>query len=157
MPSFKFVRTCRRSASNPRYDSGMERVFVRLAVVAAIFLLLVGCDLWPFGPSKSVAGNWHFTSGKFSTFQMSLTQSGDSISGVACVYPLGGIRPFPVRETAVTGDYPRIRFADPWVADCEYDMTFEEDREQIAGDCGGRRLVRFNRSDTGRCEGAALP
>jgi hypothetical protein len=113
-----------------------------------------GCDLWPFGPSRSVAGNWHFTSGRRASYDMSLTQSGDSISGVACVYPLGGIRPFPVRETAVTGNYPRIRFTDPWLAGCDYDLEFEADHDEIAGDCGERSLVRFTRGGSGACDAA---
>jgi hypothetical protein len=87
---------------------------------------------------------------------MSLTQTGDNISGVVCVYNtmfLPGSA--PVREAPVTGDYPRLRFADPAVAACEYDLLFEEDDDQIAGDCGQRSLVRFSRGGSGRCESAS--
>lgn len=86
---------------------------------------------------------------------MSLTQAGDSISGVVCVYDtmfLPG--PAPVREASVTGDYPRVRFTDPGVATCEYDLEFEADQDQIAGDCGQRSLVRFSRGGSGKCQDA---
>ena len=121
------------------------------AVVAATSL---GCDL--FGPSKSVAGNWHFTFGKWYTYEMTLTQSGDRISGTVCAYaltyPAG-----PVRQATVSGDYPVIRFTDPMIAACEHEARFEEERDQIAGDCDERGLVRFTRGGGGRCAGAAPP
>jgi hypothetical protein len=82
---------------------------------------------------------------------MSLTQTGNSISGVACVYSLDFLSQLP-REVAVTGEYPVVRFTDPMIPDCTYDATFEKDRDQIAGDCGGRSLVRFDRGGSGRCE-----
>src|SRR5688572_15095696 len=104
-------------------------------VASAALITSVGCDLWPFSPSKSVAGNWRFASSSPSTsrvYEMSLTQTGDSISGVVCVYNTLVLRPV---EAPVTGDYPRIRFTDPAVAACEYDLKYEEDDDQIAGDC----------------------
>ena len=69
------------------------RVRVLLTLVASAALITsVGCDVWPFGPSKSVAGNWRFAAASPSTsrvYEMSLTQTGDSISGVVCVYNTG--------------------------------------------------------------------
>jgi hypothetical protein len=111
----------------------------------------VGCDLWPFGPSRSVAGNWRFVEGKSAVFEMSLTQTDDRISGTVCTYPQGFLGQAPVREAPVSGDYPRMRVA---FGTCEYDMLFDEDQDQIAGDCDGRRLVRFSRGGSGRCEGS---
>lgn len=144
----------------PRYDSGLVRLRLLLTLAASAALITsVGCDLWPFGPSKSVAGNWRFAAASPSTsrvYEMSLTQTGDSISGVVCVYNTGSALPGrlpPVFEAPVTGDYPRVRFTDPVVAACEYDLEFEEDQDQIAGDCV-RSLVRFSRGGSGKCDAA---
>jgi hypothetical protein len=132
----------------------MVRLRLLLPLVASAALITsVGCDLWPFGPSKSVAGNWRFASASPSTsrvYEMSLMQTGDSISGVVCVYDTLVLRPI---EASVTGDYPRVRFTDPFVAACEYDLEFEEDQDEIAGDCV-RSLVRFSRGGSGKCEAA---
>jgi hypothetical protein len=114
-------------------------------------MLVVAIQCGPTGPSRSVTGNWRFTRGKSLVYEMSLTQTGSSISGVACVYAVDVISRTP-QEVPVTGDYPIVRFTDPFVANCTYDATFEEDRDQIAGDCGDRSLVRFNREGSGRCE-----
>jgi len=131
----------------------MVRVPARTALAVGFCSLLIGCDVWPFGPSGSVQGNWHFTNGKSRVFEMSLTQSGSSISGTACSYVLGFIGPAPIREAVVTGDYPRLTFSDPFGPDCIYEMRYDDG--QIAGDCAGRLLVRFSRSETGRCQGAS--
>ena len=50
--------------------------------------------------------------------------------------------------------YPVIRFSDPMIPGCTSDSAFEKDRDQNAGDCGDRSLVRFNRG--GRV-GASAP
>lgn len=126
-----------------------------LPLVASMALTTtVGCDTWPFSPSKSVAGAWRFTHGKSSVYEMTLSQDGASISGTVCTYPLGLIGAAPVREAGVAGEYPRLHFTDAFDATCKYDMLFEDDQDQIAGDCDGRRLVRFSRGGSGRCEGA---
>ena len=81
---------------------------------------------------------------------MSLTQDGDDISGVVCGYNVG----FRPSEAKVTGTYPNVAFDVPLVANCRFEGKFEEDREQIAGDCATGFLLRFERSATGRCESA---
>jgi hypothetical protein len=131
----------------------MVRIVVRTSLAAEVSLLFVGCDLWPFGPSGSVEGNWHFTSGKSFVYEMALTQRGDEVSGTVCGYVLGFIGSAPVSTSPVTGSYPQLRFTDPFFGTCTYEMRHEDG--EIAGDCEDRQLVRFTRSSTGRCEGAA--
>ena len=134
-------------------DMVRSRLLLPLVTAGAV-IASVGCALWPFAPSKSVAGNWRFTAASPSTarvYEMSLTQTGDSISGVVCVYNTLVLRSV---EAPVTGDYPRVHFTDPSVAACEYVLKFEEDEDEIAGDCGQRSLVRFSRGGSGKCEGA---
>ena len=111
-------------------------------------MLVIQCG--PAAPSGSVTGGWRFTFGKSRVYEMSLTQTGSSISGVACVYPIFGIATTPL-EAPVTGEYPTVRFTDPMIPDCTYNASFEKDRDQIAGDCG-RTFVRFGREGSGRCE-----
>jgi hypothetical protein len=118
---------------------------------AALATLIVSVSCGPTSPSKTVTGNWTFTVAKNYVYSMSLTQSGDRISGSACVRPIGLVPDPAVREAPVMGDYPRLRFADPRRAGCIYDMKYEEDRDQIAGDCGAP-FVRFNRGGSGRCD-----
>ena len=112
--------------------------------------LVVAVQCGPTTPSGSVTGNWRFTL-KTIGYEMSLTQTGNSNSGVACAYSLDFISQTP-QEVPVTGEYPVIRFTDPMIPGCTYDATFEKDRDQIAGDCGDRSLVRFTRGGSGRCE-----
>jgi hypothetical protein len=126
----------------------MDRMFVRLAIVAGVFPLVIGCDLWPFGPSRSVAGNWYFQEGRSFVYEMSLTQTDDRIAGTVCAHHFGVLL---AQEARVVGEYPRLSFT---FGDCEYDMRFEEDRDQIAGDCEGRRIVRFRRGESGSCASA---
>jgi hypothetical protein len=123
------------------------------SVAAMMVIAFAGCNAWPFGSVESLQGNWQFTHGKSRVYEMSLSQNGRRISGLVCAYHLGG--PMAVRQAAVDGDYPRMRFTDPLVVgDCEYDMRFDDDQDQIAGDCGGRNLVRFSRGGSGTCQGA---
>jgi hypothetical protein len=127
----------------------------RFATTAMRATLVVGLSLvvqcGPTNPSGPVTGNWRFTAGKFRVYEMSLTQTRLSISGVVCSYSLGVLSPTP-REAPVTGEYPVVRFTDPFVPSCTYNAIFEKDRDQIAGDCNDRNLVRFNREGSGRCE-----
>ena len=126
---------------------------IRFVALAALLVGVVGCDLWSFGPSKAVTGNWQFTSGKSRIFEMSLTQVGDRISGTGCVYFVNPVT--TPREFTVTGNYPVMHFDDPSAAACSHTSRYEEDRDQIAGDCEGRTLVRFSRGGSGVCAGAA--
>ena len=68
------------------------------------------------------------------------------------MYSLSAGFPPRVFEAGVTGDYPYLHFTDPLVAGCAYNLWFEDERDQIAGDCGTRSLVRFDRGGSGRCE-----
>lgn len=73
------------------------------AAVAALVLSSAGCNL--FGPSESFEGEWFAPAGKFSAIGLSLRQSGDTVTGVACA-----TNTVPLYENArVTGDYPTIR------------------------------------------------
>src|SRR5215510_2762296 len=82
----------------------------------------------PTGPSTSVAGNWTAPGGGTlgAYYQLSLTQTGDRISGVACASENAYLI---FREQVVSGEYPRITFT----GFATFSGTFEADREQIAG------------------------
>lgn len=61
------------------------------------------CNL--FGPSESFEGEWTAPAGKYYSIGLSLKQSGDTITGVACASET-----VPLYKGArVTGDYPSIR------------------------------------------------
>jgi hypothetical protein len=124
---------------------------MRQLVLAMSCALVLGCG--PASPSTSLTGNWYFTFGKSRVYEMSLTQTGNHISGVVCSYALNPV--FPARESMVTGEYPNVRFADPGNGSCFYNAKYEKDRDEIAGDCGSASLVRFSRGGGGRCAGAA--
>lgn len=124
----------------------------RLALTAVAAMLSAHCGLWPTGPSKSVAGNWRAPgighSGNY--YELSLTQDGDAISGVACGSDSGFLL---FADGLVSGDYPKVVFTDRRGA--TFSGKFEEDRDQIAGEYGASRIpLRFTRSDSGRCAGA---
>ena len=125
-----------------RFATAATRVALAVGLV-----LIIQCG--PTSPSGPVTGNWRYLS-RSRIYEMSLTQTGNRIAGVACTYPLGVIRPTP-QEAQVTGWYPFVRFIDPVVSDCTINATFERDRDQIAGDCGSSRLVRFERAESGWC------
>ena len=117
------------------------------AALATALMPVIQCG--PTSPSGSATGNWRYMS-RSRIYEMSLTETGNRISGVACTYPLGlSVFPTP-QEAQVTGWYPVVRFTDPVIRDCTYNARFEDD--QIAGDCGDRSLVRFIRGGSGRCE-----
>jgi hypothetical protein len=80
-----------------------------------------------------------------------VTQSGDTISGVACGSD-GGFLLF--QDAPVSGDYPKVVFTVRSTG-ATFSGKFEDDRDQIAGDYGASRIpLRFTRSDGGRCAGA---
>jgi hypothetical protein len=60
--------------------------WTRFSIVIAAGLLVSGCDWGPFGPSKSVAGNWGATGCCMESqrYELSLTEQGDLIKGVVC-------------------------------------------------------------------------
>ena len=122
-----------------------------------LFVLLAGlaasaCGL--FGPSKSVAGTWRAAGIGHSGhhFELTLTQSGDDVSGTAC----SGDGGFLLYEgVPVSGELPAVTFVAPFTGG-RFAGKFEEDRDQIAGDLGfgtGHIPLRFVRSAGGRCAG----
>lgn len=127
---------------------------MRLPFALVAVLAVSGCAVFT-GPSKSVAGSWRAPgighSGHY--YDLSLTQSGNKVSGVAC----GSDGGFLLFEGApVSGELPTVTFVEPSLGR-RFAGTFEEDRDQIAGDFGfgsGHIPLRFVRSDVGRCAGA---
>jgi hypothetical protein len=129
----------------------------KLAVVA-VATLSGGCSLFT-GPSKSVAGNWSASSvigagSVIDHFEMSLSQSGDVISGTACRATSSQGQGNVLEDIPVAGDYPHITFRVTRNGVTQsFSGKFEEDRDQIAGDFGTMPL-RFGRASSGHCEGA---
>jgi hypothetical protein len=124
-------------------------------IALAAALAASACGLLT-GPYKSIAGDWRAPgighSGHY--FDLSLTQSGDEVSGVACSSESG----FLLFEGArVSGELPTVTFVVPSTG-ARFAGKFEEDRDQIAGDLGfgsGHIPLRFVRSeDGGKCAGA---
>lgn len=140
--------------------------WMRFRIVIAAGVLVSGCDKWPFGPSKSVAGSWGATGCCLGAerYELSLTQHDDLIGGVVCGTFSGDLG---AKDVAVSGRYPNVRFdlsgpvvipgREPTFVVRAFSGKFEADRDQIAGDLGNMPL-RFNRIVTdGRCSGALLP
>lgn len=127
------------------------RHIIPFALAAAV--AASGCGLT--GPSKSVAGTWRAAgighSGHY--FELTLTQSGDKVSGVMCSAD-GGFLLF--EGVPVSGELPTVTFVAPFTGG-RFAGKFEENRDQIAGDLGfgtGHIPLRFVRSEGGRCAGA---
>ena len=123
-------------------------------IVFVTTLALSACDLLT-GPSGSVAGSWRAQgighSGHY--FDLSLTQDDDTISGVVCSSDGGFLLFAGVR---VSGQLPDVTFVAPG-PNARFAGTFEDDRDQIAGDLGsgaGHIPLRFRRTGDGRCGGA---
>lgn len=128
---------------------------IKLSIVLTMALGFSACDLLT-GPSGSAVGSWRAPgighSGHY--FELSLTQDGDTVSGVACSGDAG----FLLFEGApVSGELPTVTFVVP-TGGARFAGTFEDQRDQIAGDLGsgsGHISLRFVRSQTGgRCAGA---
>lgn len=125
----------------------------RLGSLIAV-TLSTGCGLFT-GPSRSVAGSWSAPGVGHSAdhFEMSLTQNGETISGVMCRADNTFVA---YRDITVVGEYPHVTFT---VGTQSFAGKFEDDRDQIAGNFGARlggpqTALRFVRSDTGHCEAA---
>jgi hypothetical protein len=122
------------------------RATVRWLSTAA---LLIGsaCDS-PLSPTRSLTGQWTAQVGHGDFWVLTLVQSGDAVSGTACLGNALGQR---TPDVPVSGGYPRLRF--------EYTEVFEgrheSERDQIAGDYGvgpQRYSLRFNRDNTVVCK-----
>ena len=93
-------------------------------------------------------------------YELSLTQQGDLVEGVACSTRSGMLGS---KNVAVSGRYPNVRFdlsgpvvigGEPRFVVRAFSGQFEADLDQIAGNLESTPL-RFNRTDTdGRCSGA---
>jgi len=120
--------------------------------LAAAAVAASGCGLT--GPSASIAGSWRARgighNGLY--YDLSLTQSGDRVSGVLCSSEAG----FLLYEgVPVSGELPTVTFVLPFTGS-RFDGKFEDDRDQIAGDLGSgpnHTSLRFVRSEGGRCAG----
>ena len=129
------------------------RRFIPFALAAAV--AASGCGLT--GPSASIAGSWRAPgighSGLY--YDLSLTQSGDTVSGVLCSSEAGFLL---FEGVPVSGELPTVTFVVPQ-SGARFNGKFEEDRDQIAGDLRigsgtGHTSLRFVRSEGGRCAGA---
>lgn len=132
-------------------DNGIEmQRIIPFALAAAVTASACGLS----GPSSSVAGSWRAMgighSGSY--YDLSLTQSGDRVTGVVCGSD-GGFLLF--EGVPVSGELPEITFVVP--PGSRFAGKFEDGRDQIAGDLGfgsGHIPLRFVRSDGGKCAGA---
>jgi len=124
-----------------------------LAGLAAVVVLASasgGCGL--FGPSESFEGEWTASGGKFYVIGLSLRQSDDTVSGVACASQDGVLL---YRNAPVTGDYPSIRVVvtAPSTAPCCAHLagqTFTAEMEK-RGEIVTPEGIRFRRSTTPAC------
>ena len=127
------------------------RGIIPFAMIAA--LATSACGLT--GPSASIAGTWRAPgighNGQY--FDLSLTQSGDKVSGAMCASESGFLL---FEGVPVSGELPTVTFTVPNIG-WRFDGTFEDDRDQIAGELGtgaSHFPLRFVRSEGGRCAGA---
>ena len=127
------------------------RHIIPFALAAAV--AASGCGLT--GPSTSIAGGWRAPgaghSGQY--YDLSLTQSGDTVSGVLCGSEAGFLQ---FEGVPVSGELPTVTFVVPF-SGARFAGKFEEDRDEIAGDLGSgpnHIALRFVRSEGGRCAGA---
>lgn len=120
------------------------------ALVAGVMAMGAGCNL--LGPSESFEGEWVASAGKFYAIGLSLRQSGDTVSGVACASD-SGIALYA--NAPVTGTYPSIRVVVtpgstapccPHLAGQTFSAEME-DRGEIVTPSG----VRFRRSTAPAC------
>ena len=128
--------------------TSLRRLSVGLVVASAIALINCG----RFGPSQSAAGAWQASGiGHTQTFQLLLTQDGDTIGGMACAEDSGFLM---FRNIPVTGHSPKVVFT--W-GGATFAGKHEMSRDQIAGDLGqGGIPLRFSRSQGGQCAGARV-
>jgi hypothetical protein len=85
-------------------------------------------------------------------YLLARTESGDEISGLACSYE-ATLAHILFTDVPVTGGPSYIRFTPPGRATIFGE--FEEERDQIGGNFGGRPSdLRFIRTENGRCEPA---
>jgi hypothetical protein len=113
-------------------------------------LVITGCGL--LGPSESFEGEWIAPAGKFYVIGLSLRQSGDTVSGVACASDSGVLL---YRNAPVSGDHPTIRITVTTAATapcCAHlaGQTFTAEMEK-RGEIVTPSGVRFKRSSAPAC------
>ena len=120
-------------------------------IVGGVIALAVSAGCNPFGPKESFEGEWVAPAGKFYSIGLSLRQSGDTITGVACATDVVAL----YKNAPVTGDYPTIRVTVtaastmpccPHLAGQTFAATMER-RGEIVTPTG----VRFTRSAVPAC------
>lgn len=126
---------------------------MRVAIVL-IAVLSAGCGL--FGPSDDLSGHWIAQSvGHFQFLGLTLTQSGDVITGTACATSDGIVL---YSGVAVSGDYPNLQFSidsahtKPCCASLA-GSTFKGRRDSTKDIVGTYTTldVRFKRSEVSLC------
>lgn len=116
----------------------------------ALLLATSGCNV--FGPSESFEGQWTAPGGKSYFIGLSLRQTGDTVSGVACASDSGVLL---YSNAPVTGDYPSIRVVvtAASVSPCcphLVGQTFSAEMEK-RGEIVTPTGVRFRRSNAPAC------
>ena len=119
------------------------------ATALTLALMSAGCSL--LGPSASFEGEWTAPAGKSYTIGLSLRQSGDTITGVACATDTVAL----YNNAPVTGDYPTIRVtvtAASTMPCCPHlaGQTFTAEMEK-RGEIVTPTGVRFKRSTGPAC------
>jgi len=117
-----------------------------LRLCTALLVTTLACGS-PNSPSESVTGDWMAPSGHTDSWGLHLSQSGDTIVGVTCVFNFAQQTP----TIPVGGQYPHVRFT---YNNRTFDGKYEKDRDQIAGDVGtglDHFSVRFSRTDKSMC------
>src|SRR5262245_1904022 len=83
---------------------------LRLSALSALVVTTLACDGTPMSPSESVTGHWVAPAGQHTNWwALSLVQTGDRISGIACAgnYLSEGAG---IRDVTVSGQYPEVGF-----------------------------------------------
>ena len=127
----------------------MRKVIIFIAVLSASACTLTG-------PSDDLTGTWNAQSiGHTDVLSMTLQQSGDVITGIACERSNGLLL---YKNVAVRGDYPNLEFTvtvaqtEPCCAQMA-GRTFRGKQDgsmDIVGNYAGIDL-RFKRADAGFC------
>lgn len=131
----------------------------RFGIVVVATLVMSSCD-GPSEPSRSVEGSWGGCCvNGIERYELSLTQRGDVIEGVACMRAHFAMW---ADRLPVSGSYPNVRFVlegpvivvgvpSARLVPRPFSGTLEPRRDQIAGTLGETPL-RFNRIyGDGRC------
>lgn len=125
---------------------------MRVAILTSVLVLASTTACGLLGPSESFEGEWTAPAGKFYVIGLSLRQSGDTVSGVACASDSGVLL---YRNAQVSGDHPSIRVVvtPSATAPCCAHLagqTFTAEMEK-RGEIVTPSGVRFKRSSAPAC------